>query len=49
MSRDRQLLKDVGEQFAKGNMEFVGPYLADGVKWNILGMVPSPAEIRFSR
>ena len=37
MSQNRQLLKDVSEQFAKGNMEFVEPYLADGIQWNILG------------
>jgi ketosteroid isomerase-like protein len=37
MSGDKQRLKDVSEQFARGNMEFVGPYLADDVKWNILG------------
>ena len=37
MSPNKQLLKDISEQFAKGNMEFVEPYLADGIKWNILG------------
>jgi ketosteroid isomerase-like protein len=37
MSLNTQLLKDVSEQFAKGNMEFVEPYLAHGIKWNILG------------
>jgi ketosteroid isomerase-like protein len=37
MSRDNQLLKSISEQFAKGNMEFVEPYLAVGMKWNILG------------
>lgn len=37
MSLDSQRLKDISEQFAKGNMKFVEPYLAQGVTWNILG------------
>jgi uncharacterized protein len=37
MSPDTQLLKDVSEQFAKGNMAFVTPYLAEGIRWHILG------------
>jgi ketosteroid isomerase-like protein len=32
-----QLLKEISERFARGDMEFVGPYLADGVRWNVLG------------
>ena len=34
---NRQLLKEISEQFARGNMEFVAPHLADGVRWNVLG------------
>ena len=37
MPLDAQQRKDISEQFAKGNMAFVTPYLADDVKWNILG------------
>jgi ketosteroid isomerase-like protein len=37
MSLDTQRLKAISEQFAKGNMDVVEPYLADGVRWNILG------------
>ena len=29
--------KDISEQFAKGNMDFVEPYLAADIRWNILG------------
>ena len=29
--------KDISEQFAKGNMDFVELYLADDIRWNILG------------
>ena len=32
MSANKQLLKNVSEQFAKGNMEFVEPHLADDVQ-----------------
>jgi hypothetical protein len=34
MARDPRRLKDIGEQFAKGNMDFVKPYLADDIRWN---------------
>jgi ketosteroid isomerase-like protein len=37
MSPDKQRLKDISEQFARGNMDFAEPYLADGITWNILG------------
>jgi len=37
MQLDKQRLKDISEQFARGNMDFVKPYLAEGVRWNILG------------
>ena len=37
MPSDKQLLKTVSEQFAKGNMGFVEPYLAADIRWNILG------------
>ena len=37
MSLDIRRLKDISEQFAKGNMDRVERYLADGVTWNILG------------
>ena len=37
MSPNKQLLKDISEQFSKGNMAFVKPYLADDMEWNILG------------
>jgi hypothetical protein len=34
---DISLLKEISEAFAKGNMEFVEPYLSDDIKWNIIG------------
>jgi ketosteroid isomerase-like protein len=34
------LLKEISEEFAKGNLQFCNPYLADTVKWNILGNNP---------
>jgi ketosteroid isomerase-like protein len=37
MSLDTRRLKEISEQFAKGNMDFVKPYLADRITWNILG------------
>lgn len=37
MPVDTKRLKDISEQFAKGNMDFVKPFLADDVRWNILG------------
>lgn len=33
----KQLLKKISEEFAKGNLEFSAAYLADDIKWNILG------------
>jgi uncharacterized protein len=37
---DNQLLIKISEAFAKGNMEFSSTYLADDVRWNILGSNP---------
>lgn len=37
---NKQLLKKVSEEFAKGNFEFSAAYLADYIKWNILGNAP---------
>jgi ketosteroid isomerase-like protein len=37
VSPNQQLLKDISEQFAKGNMAFVEPYLAERMEWSILG------------
>jgi uncharacterized protein len=37
---DNQLLIKISEAFSKGNMEFSSIYLADDVKWNILGSSP---------
>jgi uncharacterized protein len=37
---NNQLLKKISEEFAKGNLEFAEAYLADDVKWNILGSSP---------
>jgi hypothetical protein len=37
MAANKHLLKKIGEEFAKGNLEFSGDYLADDIKWNILG------------
>ena len=34
---NKQLLIKISEEFAKGNLEFAGAYLADNIKWNILG------------
>jgi len=34
---NNQLLIKISEEFAKGNLVFAGAYLADDVKWNILG------------
>ena len=31
------LLKKISEEFAKGNMDFVLPYLAEDIQWNIIG------------
>ena len=35
-----QLLKKISEEFAKGNLQFCSAYLADDIKWNILGSNP---------
>lgn len=40
MAANNALLTQISEEFAKGNMEFVLPCLADDVKWNILGSSP---------
>ncbi len=32
--------REISEQFAKGNLEFSATYLADDIKWNILGDSP---------
>jgi uncharacterized protein len=32
--------KTISVEFAKGNMAFVAPYLADAIRWNILGEDP---------
>lgn len=37
---DKQLQKKISEEFAKGNLDFTAEYLADNVKWNILGDSP---------
>jgi ketosteroid isomerase-like protein len=37
MSQDKQRRKDVSVQFAKGNMTFVEPHLAENIRWNVLG------------
>ena len=29
-------IKEVAEEFAKGNLEFAGAYLSNDIKWNIL-------------
>ena len=36
----KQLHKKISEEFANGNIAFVSHYLADNVKWNILGNLP---------
>ena len=37
---NNHLLKQIGEEFAKGNFGFAEAYLADDIKWNILGEGP---------
>lgn len=37
MATDKYLLRKISEEFAKGNLEFSSEYLAEDVKWNILG------------
>jgi uncharacterized protein len=34
---NNQILIKISEEFAKGNLEFTTTYLADDIKWNILG------------
>jgi hypothetical protein len=31
------LLKNISQEFARGNMEFCLPYLSENIRWNILG------------
>ena len=38
---NNQLLIKISEEFAKGNLEFVEAYLANDIKWNILGESPT--------
>jgi hypothetical protein len=37
---NNQILIKISEEFANGNLEFTGAYLADDIKWNILGENP---------
>src|SRR5215204_3339636 len=37
MTSNKQLLKKISEEFAKGNLRFSEAYLAEEIKWNILG------------
>jgi ketosteroid isomerase-like protein len=37
MTSSKQLLKKISEEFAKGNLRFSETYLAEDIKWNILG------------
>ena len=37
MASNKQLLKKISEEFAKGNFSFSESYLAEDIKWNILG------------
>ena len=37
---NNQLLRKISEEFARGNLEFAEAYLADDIKWNILGSSP---------
>jgi ketosteroid isomerase-like protein len=37
MASNNQLLKKISEEFAKGNLRFSGAYLAEDIRWNILG------------
>lgn len=36
-NKEKELLKKISEEFAKGNLKFCEAYLADNIKWNILG------------
>ena len=40
MKKDKQLLKKIGEEFAKGNLEFAEKYLAEDIRWTVLGEEP---------
>jgi ketosteroid isomerase-like protein len=35
-----ELIKEISAQFAMGNLQFCSAYLAEHVKWNILGSKP---------
>jgi ketosteroid isomerase-like protein len=37
MTSNKQLLKKISEEFARGNLSFFEAYLAEDIKWNILG------------
>ena len=37
MAVNDELLKRISEEFAKGNLRFSEAYLAEDIKWNILG------------
>jgi uncharacterized protein len=37
MAVNNKLLKRISEEFAKGNLGFSEAFLADNIKWNILG------------
>ena len=37
MAVNNELLKRISEEFAKGNLAFSEEFLADDIKWNILG------------
>ncbi len=36
-TENNQLLIKISEEFARGNLEFAGLYIADNIQWNILG------------
>lgn len=36
----KHTIKQISEEFAKGNLDFSAIYLADDIKWNILGNSP---------
>jgi ketosteroid isomerase-like protein len=37
---NKQLLKKISEEFAKGNLDYAAAYLKEDVRWNILGDDP---------
>jgi ketosteroid isomerase-like protein len=37
MSAERERIKELSVEFAKGNIAAVEPYLADDVRWHVLG------------